>query len=503
MVHSTLNSNVREKASTLRSPFVHKYRTERGFYVYDVNTNDILKADEAEYDLVDDYGPLRRADLIARWRGKYTEAEIERALDGLDLMVDKGYLSAHRPSRFVDFKEFLGVLLESGMEQLILNTTETCNLRCRYCLYSGTYPLERTHSAADMSLATAKLAIKYFKEHSGDKERSHLSFYGGEPLTCFETVKGAVEYAESLGGWGDLFIHVDSNSTLITDEIIDFLVKHRIALQVSLDGPKEVHDRFRVYRNGKGTYDRIMRNVNRIKEADRDYYRDYVYFVATLTPPYDLTRIDEFFAQEEFAANTVSANFMEIYDTEFFEKYAAGMESMVDETLMRLKRNYVEARAHGRDPSKLAVALLDQAFIRLHRRKPEKLNDTIPLNGCCMPGVRRVFVTADGDLYPCDKVESKEFAIGHVDTGVDRGLVEKVVDTYAEHSIGDCADCWASRLCSMCYNSAKHGAKFDIERKRERCEKQRTTWHATLQMYTTILENNPKAFDFVKDLYIE
>jgi uncharacterized protein len=93
--------------------------------------------------------------------------------------------------------------------------------------------------------------------------------------------------------------------------------------------------------------------------------------------------------------------------------------------------------------------------------------------------------------------------IGHVDSGVDPDLVAGVVDTYAGQSIGDCADCWASRLCSMCYNSAKHGGEFDIARKRERCEKQRTTWHATLQMYTTILEDNPKAFDFVKDLYIE
>jgi radical SAM protein with 4Fe4S-binding SPASM domain len=246
-----------------------------------------------------------------------------------------------------------------------------------------------------------------------------------------------------------------------------------------------------------------MRNVNRIREADPGYYRDYVCFLATLTPPSDLTQIDEFLAGEQFANNTVSANFMETYDTGFFEKYTCGMESHVEETLTKLKRDYVEARAQGRAPSKLAVALLDQAFIRLYRRKPERLNETIPLNGCCMPGVRRVFVTADGLLYPCEKVESKEFMIGHVDSGVDPNLVAGVVATYAEKSIGDCADCWASRLCSMCHNSAKHGGRFDIARKRERCEPQRTTWHATLQMYTTILEDNPKAFDFVKDLYIE
>jgi uncharacterized protein len=100
-------------------------------------------------------------------------------------------------------------------------------------------------------------------------------------------------------------------------------------------------------------------------------------------------------------------------------------------------------------------------------------------------------------------VESKAFIIGNVETGLDRGLVEDLLDSYAERSLSDCASCWALRLCSLCYTSAKHGDEFDIERKRERCVRQRRTWDGMLRMYTEILELNPNALDFVKDLYVE
>lgn len=486
-----------------RPPFIHKYKTADGLYVYDVNTNALLKANPLEFELVDDFTVLSEDELASKWSGRADKEEIRKAVKNLTEIEQKGYLSSNRPTGFVQYGEYLDELLNSQMEQLILNITETCNLRCRYCLYSGTYPMERLHSSKNMSLDTAKRAIKYFKEHSGNKERYHLSFYGGEPLTCFDTVKHAIEYTESLGDWGDLFVHVDSNGTLLNEDIIRFLVDHKIALQVSVDGPREVHDRFRVYRNGKGTYDRIMRNVSRIRELDEGYYQDHVYFVATLTPPYDLIQIDEFFGNGIHSNNTLSANFMETYDTEFFEKHTDGLENLADKSLAKIKEEYVAARSEGREPSKLAVALIDQAMIRLHRRGSDRLGETMPLNGCCVPGVRRVFVTADGELYPCEKVESKEFMIGNIETGIDRNLVERLIDRYAEESVGDCANCWASRVCSLCYTSAKHGDKFDIERKRERCQRQRNTWDGMLQMYTEILEQNPKAFDFVKDLYIE
>jgi radical SAM protein with 4Fe4S-binding SPASM domain len=246
-----------------------------------------------------------------------------------------------------------------------------------------------------------------------------------------------------------------------------------------------------------------MRNIDRIRRADEEYYRDHVYFVATLTPPYDLAQIDRFFGNGHRANNTLSANFMETYDTEFFRKYTRGMENLADESLARIKQDYVVARSEGRDPSKLAVALIDQGMIRLHRRGDGELGEAMPLNGCCVPGVRRIFVTAEGEFYPCEKVESKAFMIGTVESGVDRKLVECLMDRYAGESLSDCADCWALRLCSLCYTSAKHGDTFDIERKRQRCTRQRNTWDGMLQMYTTILEQNPKAFDFVKDLYIE
>ncbi len=89
--------------------------------------------------------------------------------------------------------EGLEYILENNLNTMALQLTQNCNLRCKYCVYSGNYE-NRKHSSLKMNKEIAYRAIDFFVRHSSDSEKLHLGFYGGEPLLEFELIKGCVEY---------------------------------------------------------------------------------------------------------------------------------------------------------------------------------------------------------------------------------------------------------------------------------------------------------------------
>ena len=88
-----------------------------------------------------------------------------------------------------------------------------------------------------MSLSIAKKAIDFFQEHSTDQNNVTIGFYGGEPFLEFELIKECVAYAEDkLEREKNRIIQVTTNATLLTDEIIDYLIFNNFFVTVSLDG---------------------------------------------------------------------------------------------------------------------------------------------------------------------------------------------------------------------------------------------------------------------------
>jgi len=490
-----------------RQPFIHRFRTDAGFYIYDVNTNRILKASEAEYDLVEDCATAQSgAELFSKWGTKYSKKTIEDAVQEIDHWREQGYLSSNRPQamRYPVPEEQIDRLVDAERQQLILNITEKCNLRCRYCAYSGTYYFERTHSDKVMPLPIAKKAVDSFWSHSRDCEKVHISFYGGEPLMCFRRLKEVIEYVRSLD-WGErqLFLHVDTNGTLLNEQIARFFIENDVYLQVSLDGPKDIHDRFRVYADGSGSFDKVMENLDRIRAIDPEYFELKVAFAAAMVPPYDLVRVCAFFGSEPFAQNVVTANTLMEHDTSFYEQYASGLESMLDSSTQSLRSQYIEHRVGGTHPPNYLRSFYDQVMVIIARRAFSPLGRFAKPNGICIPGVRRVFVSADGCYYPCEKTIGSDFKLGNVERDIDIDSVRQLIDKYIAISTEDCTKCWAVRLCSLCFFMARRGDRLDRGRKMDYCAQERAGIDSALRMYTTILERNPSAFEFTRTMVVE
>ena len=486
-------------------PFVKRFESDHGTkYVYDVQSNEIVRVDPALYDLLGDSNHQPADEAIGRWATKHTEKNVRRAVGARSRAHTQG-LFRSRPSIEMD-----SVLCDTCYEEkadtqrdgLTLCMTEKCNMRCVYCSHSGLYPLERPHSNAQMSRDTAKRAIEYFLSTSTRNENPSISFYGGEPSLQFDLIQELVSYAKTLAPDREVDFHLDTNGLLLRRSVVDFVLKHQMFLQVSVDGPSEIHDRYRKTRGGADTFDVIMSHLLSIRERDADYFKNRVRFSVTLSPPYHLDKVERFFEQDVFDGMVLASQFVEPCDTSFYEKFASGDDHQQQALQIEgMRKRYMDCRVSGGRPTKLARNFFEPPLVSIHKRQRKPMRGRIPCNGNCVPGVRKLFVDVHGNYYPCERVGGS-CQLGDVDHGVSKKAAKKLVEDYIEMSETDCSKCWASRLCGMCFATSRRGDKLAIDSKRKACVAQRDHLGRSLQTYVSILEANPQAFDFVKDMVI-
>lgn len=112
-------------------------------------------------------------------------------------------------------------------------------------------------------------------KQSVNNKQVTLSFYGGEPLLAFELIKKCVNYIKEKYHQKNVNYGLTTNGILLKDDILEFLVKEKFSILVSLDGPKWIHDTGRVLGNNKPTYDIIMNNLMNIKDKYPEFYEKY------------------------------------------------------------------------------------------------------------------------------------------------------------------------------------------------------------------------------------
>ncbi|MEG2457242.1 MAG: 4Fe-4S cluster-binding domain-containing protein, partial [Clostridia bacterium] len=159
------------------------------------------------------------------------------------------------------------------IKALCLHICHDCNLKCSYCFAKeGTYNTERDY----MSFDVGKHALDFLFSHSGERHNLEVDFFGGEPLMNFEVVKQLVSYAkqtaEKLGK--HISFTMTTNGVLLNDEAIAYLNAEMDNVVISIDGRKEIHDKLRLTRNDKGSYDIAMKNALKFRavRGDKRYY---------------------------------------------------------------------------------------------------------------------------------------------------------------------------------------------------------------------------------------
>lgn len=144
----------------------------------------------------------------------------------------------------------------------IVIPTHECNLACQYCYDAGVACAEPY-----MSEATLQKVINSLVEYHGTHNTIHIIWHGGEPLLMgLDFYRRAVAYQEAWGVEYRFDNVMQTNATLLTDEMIDFFYAQDFNIGTSLDGPAVIHNFQRPYKDGYGSFDDVMRALTRLRE---------------------------------------------------------------------------------------------------------------------------------------------------------------------------------------------------------------------------------------------
>lgn len=493
----------RHLAIDLKGPFIIRFKTEQNNYIYDVNSNQILRVDEVTFDLLPYYRTSHRSQLIQKFIDRYDPTIIEQRINLIEKTSKKlNVFSSRRPKindPLSNKKELLSKY-ESKLQQLTLNVSEACNMRCKYCVYSGKYFYKRTHNSRLMNFIVAKRAIDFFLAHSRESENAAITFYGGEPLLNFKLIKDCVEYIKTIKATDQVSLGMTTNGTVLTNEMVDFLISNQISLLVSLDGPRAVHDRYRVFKNGRGSFNVIINNLSKIRELDRDYYDSKISFNIVFAPPYNFQAIDRFISSFYLTqGKKVKSSLVDDWDTTVFQDFSP-MERSPGKSFIELRKEYEKSCIESRVDEKLVSrSVFEEPLLRIHQRKMSPLADTWVPTGACIPGLRKIFVSPEGKFYMCEKVDYA-LSIGDINKGFNFDRIIDLISEYYDMCKVECTDCWAIRLCNLCFAAVERNDRLDMEKMRKNCKGIRQNLHDDLIMYCSILEQNPNAFDYMKDI---
>ncbi len=238
---------------------VHVFQYKERYYIFDTGSSSLHECDE------------KAALLLRKKLGE--DVDISSVSEAERREYEEDFAQLEKDGLL--FKEETKVYPAKSDEvkALCLHICHDCNLRCKYCFADeGAY-----HSAREfMSLETAKRAIDFLIENSGNRKILETDFFGGEPLMNFDVVKQTVYYAkERAAAKGKKFLFtLTTNGLLLKDDIAQFLNEEMENVVLSLDGRKEVHDAVRKTANGKGSFDLVIDNIkNFVKiRGDKHYY---------------------------------------------------------------------------------------------------------------------------------------------------------------------------------------------------------------------------------------
>lgn len=422
------------------------------YYCYDTNTNMILQITKELYqELI-----IMQNEGITKYEASLNVNESKKTIL---LLRKKGFFQGNKIAGINHpLTNYIEVLLHRAVNQLVLEVSEACNFRCRYCHQHSNDKFK----SILMKYETARKGVDFLFENSKDETSVSITFYGGEPLINFETIRKTVEYVSEKFEIKDVDYNMTTNASLLNDEIIDFLIKNNFSLLISLDGDRCIQNYHRKFsKDGSDTFDVVWKNVCKIKEKNKTYFQQRVRFNAVLLPDDTPDDTYNFFTDNDIPLNRVNV-------------------TIADMTAIDYECNgafYPLDCADEREETK--------EFDDFKNKLSSKAN--IPAewhhSGPCVAGVRKLFISTDGTFFPCEKLDkASEASIGSLENGFNVEQVKKIMNV-GRLSEDECKDCWAMRFCSLCVKQCITDNKICKETKLLFCGKERERIESFLRKY--------------------
>ena len=321
--------------------------------------------------------------------------------------------------------------LKNGIGKFIVNVSQKCNMRCRYCYAEG-------GSYSNWGMMSEETAIKTMKYFSKNFDIiSNILFFGGEPLLNIHVIQ---RICEEVSNWKDIpRFGVVTNGTILTKKIIKVLKKYRIGITVSIDGSERIHNYLRPFLNGKGTYDTIVKNLQLFRDElgnisyEGTYTREHQKMEISYKDVLDHLRNNLKFKIGTLvpAVSSEASNFSP-ENMDFSETTKFSLGSVLN--------------------GKIDTEVLHVLYLLIRKKK---------LKYICPIGVSVFAVDINGDIYPCQMfIGDKTYKMGNVKKNIPlekqleyKQVVKRLQITNKEINL-KCKKCWASPLCRWCPGAA-------------------------------------------------
>jgi uncharacterized protein len=430
-----------------RSRDAHILRSSSGAQLFVPEGSRLFDIDEALAD-----------SLTRAWRGKREEDGTIAILASLGLNRDVS-LCSEKPS-------------DVRTRALSLAVAQSCNLGCGYCYARGG---SFGSPAKSMELETARAAIDLLLTETLPGERANLAYLGGEPLANREVIYASADYAaqKSAECGIKLGFSITTNGTLITERDIDLFDRLGFAVTISLDGVGGPHDRLRPFKNGHGSYERVLERIEPLLVRRN---RCQVSARITVTPAN--------MALEESLEAFIAMGFHTVGFSPMLSAPTSAHEMQEDDLGRLLKQMVACGRtferktlAGERYPFANLLNALKEIHKGTHRPYP------------CGAGAGYLGVSADGELAACHRFVGDSWgALGTVADGVDRDRQSEWLSARHVHAQAGCPDCWARYLCAGgCHHETVH-------RGRPACDFIRGWLHYAITAYGRLSKAAPSLF---------
>ena len=414
---------------------VHQYQLNGYNIVLDTCSGSVHVVDEVAYDIIELYKTHTDDEIVSLILEKYKELPDVTREDILDCLDDIRELEQSGKLYSEDKYENLATTYKNNskvIKALCLHVSHTCNLNCAYCFASqGKYQGDR----ALMSFEVGKQALDFLIANSGSRKNLEVDFFGGEPALNFDVVKQLVEYARSVEKEHNKNFRFTytTNGMVLTDDMIDFLNKECHNVVLSLDGRKEVNDRFRVDYTGRGSYDVIVPNFKRLveKRGGKGYY------VRGTFTHHNTDFTNDIFHMADLGFTELS---MEPVVCAPDDPCALTAEDLpiIQEQYEILAKEMIKRKREGR-PFTFYHYMLDlKNGPCIYKR----------ITGCGS-GTEYMAVTPWGELYPCHQfVGDTKYSLGDIWNGVKNVEAQDQFRHCNAYARPECRDCWARLYCS-------------------------------------------------------
>lgn len=414
--------------------------------------------------------------LLADLSGRYPQHEVEESLG--ELVRVRALQRVEEPVRRVPK---VLPLTPIPLSTMVLNVTNQCNLSCTYCYEYGEDKIVQTENGRQpkwMSEDTARESVDFLLRESGGV--AHLTFFGGETLMNFKVLQTAVAYATARAAelGKEIDFSLTTNATLLKPDVIEFLAEHRFGVTISIDGPADVQNKFRVFKNGAGSYGLIEPKIKAL--LARHQSRPIGARVTLTKDTLHVRRIYDHLTNEigfwevGFAPVTSAPGRAHAFDDDGFDEVLAQFRDLAQDYRDAALAN----RHHG-------FSNVRETLGEIHKGASKAWP--------CGAGFGLLGVSTAGDVNLCHRFAgSDDHKLGTVRDGIDRDVQRAFLDAHHVANKTDCQSCWARPLCAGgCYHEA-HTRQGGTERPNlHYCDWIRGWTDTCLQIYGEIAERNP------------